>query len=118
MGRHRDVAIGNRTGRGVHMRDDPRQAVIAGRAQVRLTADPGFASLARIVGVGVVGRADEHPGRRDALLLRAPSCRIIVAVNLLHPDAAQHAQRRKLDEPLRSPWRAGGGEEVVFVVSH
>jgi len=112
-----DVTVCNRAGRRLHMCDDPGQAVVAGFAQVCLVIDPGPGVLARVMGTGVVGRADERPRRWDPIVLRAPSHPVVVEIELLHLDAAQHFHRRKLGEPVRSSCRVGSSKQMMSVLS-
>jgi len=86
--RRGDVAVGDGTGGGLDPRDSPRQAVVAGLAQMRLVADPGRAALAGVVGIGIAGRAGKPRRRRDPVALGAPPHSAVAEVELLDPDAA------------------------------
>ena len=96
----RDIAVCNRAARGLHLRDDPRQSLIAGLTQMHLVADPGRTALAGIVGIGVIGRTDEPCRRRDAIPLGTPEHMVVRQIELLDPNLTQHLSSRQMTEPL------------------
>jgi hypothetical protein len=102
MDRRERRRVDDRRGGRLDVGDQPGRVVVARLGEMDLVADPlprGHpGALARVVGIGVVRRADEHGGRGD-VVGRAPADCALLQPELLHPDAAQRLDRRDLAQP-------------------
>ena len=113
MDRGRDRAIVRRPGGRLDVGDQVRAVVVARLGEMHLVPDPLRRTFPRVMGLIVVGRADEDCRGRQ-IARRAPVDARCIAAVLLDPGAAEGLHRRDRAQPGGGVvGRPGGGGALV-----